>query len=171
MILTEEEVALKTKIWYNANKEYLEEMAVRRMVEKDRGKDHRKKGGTRKRKPISSASTPAEAAKQLVAAKKVSKKINQAVFDDMFESPESIEKIKQDSLKRKADDVDLDGYEVVEESGELPQAKVRKTDKDEEQDEDEEEDEEEEMVAPYGGYEQDHYDYEDNYYDYGDDDF
>ncbi|CEJ00569.1 hypothetical protein RMCBS344292_14621 [Rhizopus microsporus] len=172
MILTEEEVALKTKIWYNANKEYLEEMAVRRMVEKDKGgKDHKKKGGIRKKKPMSSASTPAEAAKQLVAAKKVSKKINQAVFDDMFESPESIEKIKQDSLKRKADDVDLDGYEVVEESGELPQAKVRKTDKDEEQDEDEEEDEEEEMAAPYGGYEQDHYDYEDNYYDYGDDDF
>lgn len=175
MILTEEEVALKTKIWYNTNKEYLEEMAVRRLVEKDKGtgKDKRTKG-SRKKKQHAPASTPAEAAKQLLATRKLSKKINQAVFDDMFESPESIEKIKQ-GTKRNIDETGSEGYEVVEEPGELPQAKAQKTGKEEEEevdeDEDEEEEEEEENTEyPTLNYQQDYVDYDD-YGDDGDDDF
>ncbi|EIE87227.1 hypothetical protein RO3G_11938 [Rhizopus delemar RA 99-880] len=175
MILTEEEVALKTKLWYNANKEYLEEMAVRRLVEKDKGtgKDKRTKGSRKKKQQVP-ASTPAEAAKQLLATKKLSKKINQAVFDDMFESPESIEKIKQ-GTKRNIDETGSEGYEVVEEPGELPQAKAQKTGKEEEEDVDDDDDEEEEeedenTEYPTLNYQQDYVDYDD-YGDDGDDDF
>ncbi|KAL9547919.1 hypothetical protein MBANPS3_005938 [Mucor bainieri] len=129
MILTPEEVTLKTKVWYNANKEYLQEMAVRRIMEKDRGgAPHGRKHKHKKKKQMQ-ANSPAEAAKQLLEKKKLSKKINQAVFDDMFESPESIAKIKaRDTLKKMAaggagatgsssSTADVGEYEVVEEPG------------------------------------------------------
>lgn len=133
MILTENEVALKTKIWYNANKEYLEEMAVRRMVEKDKG-GHSRRGKGLKKKKMPPPSTPAEAAKQLLLSKKLSKKINQAVFDDMFESAESIAKIKQrDAILRMNSNasIPLPGapeYEVVEEPGDIPDPNAKKAD-------------------------------------------
>ncbi|GAA5800907.1 hypothetical protein HPULCUR_006346 [Helicostylum pulchrum] len=125
MILTDREVALKTKIWYNANKDYLEEMAVRRVLESNKNYSHRKgKGGKKKKLPP--PSTPAEAAKQLLMNKKLSKKINQEVFDDMFESAESIAKIKQRDaiLKLSANAASpitvAPVYEVVEEPGDIP---------------------------------------------------
>ncbi|CAO3622878.1 unnamed protein product [Mucor fragilis] len=123
MILTPEEVTLKTKVWYNANKEYLEEMAVRRIMEKDRGAPYSRKNKHKKKKQPQ-ANSPAEAAKQLLEKKKLSKKINQAVFDDMFESPESIAKIKaRDTLKKMAGAnmvrADVGEYEVVEEPGDV----------------------------------------------------
>lgn len=130
MILTEEEVNLKTKIWYNANKEYLQEMAVRREVEKDKGTPYSRKGKGHKKKKLPPPSTPAEAAKQLLQNKKLSKKINQAVFDDMFESAESIAKIKQrDAISRMGGQnsiTDIPEYEVVEESGDVPVAGTQK---------------------------------------------
>lgn len=124
MILTEEEVNLKTRIWYNANKEYLQEMAVRRLVEKDKGGPYSRKGKGHKKKKLPPPSTPAEAAKQLLVNKRLSKKINQAVFDDMFESAESIAKIKQrDAITRMGGQTSVAGvpeYEVVEEPGDIP---------------------------------------------------
>lgn len=133
MILDEREVALKTKIWYNANKEYLEEMAVRRMVEKDKGYSHRRGKGAKKKK-MPPPSTPAEAAKQLMLSKKLSKKINQAVFDDMFESAESIAKIKQRDVINKITGNNnipspavVTDYEVVEEPGDIPDPNAKKT--------------------------------------------
>ncbi|KAI8645914.1 hypothetical protein BD408DRAFT_429082 [Parasitella parasitica] len=120
MILTPEEVNLKTKVWYNANKDYLEEMAIRRMVENEKGVPSTRKHKHKKKKQLP-ASSPAEAAKQLLEKKKLSKKINQAVFDDMFESPESIAKIKvRDTLKKmgSTNEMPVVGeYEVVEEPG------------------------------------------------------
>ncbi|KAL0095148.1 hypothetical protein J3Q64DRAFT_1632279 [Phycomyces blakesleeanus] len=136
MILTNDEVNAKTIVWYNANKEYLEEMAAKaRKQEMDRKNGiFTKKGKSGKRKRPTQANTPAEAAKQLVIQKKLSKKINQAVFDDMFESPESIAKIKaQDKLKRTLKDAvgdkvaDTSSWEIVEEPGEAGQAKRRKS--------------------------------------------
>ncbi|EPB90986.1 hypothetical protein HMPREF1544_02240 [Mucor circinelloides 1006PhL] len=129
MILTPEEVTLKTKVWYNANKEYLQEMAVRRMVEKDKGVPYGRKNKYKKKK-LPQANSPAEAAKQLLEKKKLSKKINQAVFDDMFESPESIAKIKaRDTLKKMAGVnvvADVGEYEVVEEPGDVNNTTVGK---------------------------------------------
>ncbi|KAI8354185.1 hypothetical protein BD560DRAFT_407830 [Blakeslea trispora] len=157
MILTEEEVAFKTKIWYNANKEYLEEMAVKRMIDKEKGHPVSRKNRHKKKKAYHPASTPAEAAKQLLANKKLSKKINQAVFDDMFESPESIAKLKaRDAVEKmtgKSIPAPVTEYEVVEESGDADaSAAKKKTDgtksttngdqTTEEQGEDEEDDEE-----------------------------
>lgn len=122
MILTPEEVNLKTRVWYNANKDFLEEMAVRRMVEKDKGFPYARKNKNKKKKQAA-ANSPAEAAKQLLEKKKLSKKINQAVFDDMFESPESIAKIKmRDTLKKMTGTSavpDVGEYEVVEEPGDV----------------------------------------------------
>ncbi|KAK4519825.1 uncharacterized protein ATC70_010068 [Mucor velutinosus] len=132
MILTPEEVTLKTKVWYNANKDYLEEMAVRRMVEKDRGGAPYARKNKHKKKKQPQANSPAEAAKQLLEKKKLSKKINQAVFDDMFESPESIAKIKaRDTLKKMAAgakmvNADVGEYEVVEEPGDVDVVPVGK---------------------------------------------
>ncbi|CAO3667071.1 unnamed protein product [Rhizopus stolonifer] len=182
MLLTEEESAVKAQIWYNANKGYLEEMAVRRLVEKDKGTGIKKKGGSRKKKDKVAASTPTEAAMQLIATKKLSRKINKDVFDDMFESPEAIKKIKEGSLKRSADEMVSGGYEVVEESGDLPQAKIQKKNKEgedgeeEDDDDDEEEEEEEEGEGdpteyPGMNYNQDNYVDYDDYGDDGDDDF
>jgi transcription factor IIIB subunit 2 len=133
MILTDREVALKTKIWYNANKDYLEEMAVRRVLESNKNYSHRK-GKSSKKKKLPPPSTPAEAAKQLLMNKKLSKKINQAVFDDMFESAESIAKIKQRDAIMKINGVSNAStptiapvYEVVEEPGDIPDPNAKKT--------------------------------------------
>ncbi|KAI8141097.1 hypothetical protein BJV82DRAFT_645506 [Fennellomyces sp. T-0311] len=137
MILTPQEVKVKTTIWYNANKDYLEEMKARMMkieMDKRNGIFVRKGKGSKKRK-FAPASTPTEAAKQLLTSKKFSKKINQAVFDGMFESPENIEKMKEmDKFKevmRQAgvseDSIGYAGYEVVEESGDTPSSKKQKT--------------------------------------------
>ncbi|KAG0168371.1 transcription factor TFIIIB subunit brf1 [Apophysomyces sp. BC1015] len=130
MLLNPEEVKMKTTVWFNANKEYLEEMEAKaKKLEMDRKNGvYPRKGKGQKKKRLPQASTPAEAAKNLVKAKKLSKKINQAVFDDMFESPESIARIKERDRKRSrqntADDAtDISNYEVVEESGDSPQAK------------------------------------------------
>ncbi|KAG2237600.1 hypothetical protein INT48_004503 [Thamnidium elegans] len=134
MILTDREVALKTKIWYNANKDYLEEMAVRRVLESNKNYSHRKSKGSKKKK-LPPPSTPAEAAKQLLMNKKLSKKINQEVFDDMFESAESIAKIKQRDAIMKINGTSNAStpttiapvYEVVEEPGDIPDPNAKKT--------------------------------------------
>ncbi|KAI9492772.1 cyclin-like protein [Zychaea mexicana] len=122
MILNPMEVKIKTRIWYDANKDYLEEMKAKlQKIEMDRR----------------NASTPAEAAKQLLTTKKFSKKINQAVFDGMFETPEAIEKIKEiDKLKEVLREANIDedtgdysAYEVVEESGDNGTSKKQKVGK------------------------------------------
>ncbi|KAF1805833.1 hypothetical protein FB192DRAFT_1321666 [Mucor lusitanicus] len=148
MILTPDEVTLKTKVWYNANKDYLQEMAVRRIMEKDRGGAPYARRNKHKKKKQAQASSPAEAAKQLLEKKKLSKKINQAVFDDMFESPESIAKIKaRDTLKKMAagggnaknmaSSADVGEYEVVEEPGDVDVVPVGKASNDDDDDDDE----------------------------------
>ncbi|CEP08257.1 hypothetical protein [Parasitella parasitica] len=131
MILTPEEVNLKTRVWYSANKDYLEEMAIRRMVGNEKGVSATRKAKHKKKKQPP-ASSPAEAAKQLLEKKKLSRKINQAVFDDMFESPESIAKIKvRDTLKKMGSTTevpDVGEYEVVEEPGDTaPTGKTSST--------------------------------------------
>ncbi|CAO3594341.1 unnamed protein product [Absidia cylindrospora] len=159
MLLSPMEVELKTVIWYNANKEYLEEMEAKaRKIEMDKKNGvYTKRNKGQKRKRLPAASTPAEAAKQLLNTRKISRKINQAVFDDMFESPETIAKIKEmDRLKHTDADASNQVMEVVEESGDVPAPKKKKRvdengnamvsaqgdDDDEGEDEDEDEDDE-----------------------------
>ncbi|KAI8343021.1 hypothetical protein BC941DRAFT_492198 [Chlamydoabsidia padenii] len=163
MILTPVEVELKTLIWYNANKEYLEEMEAKaRKIEMDKknGVYTKRSKGT-KRKKLPTASTPAEAAKRLLNTRKISRKINQAVFDDMFESPEALAKIKaMDRLKQagRRGSTTTDVMEVVEESGDAPVPKKKKALDDNgnhtqsgapgEEDEDEEDEEDDDDMDP-----------------------
>ncbi|KAI9250880.1 hypothetical protein BDA99DRAFT_204177 [Phascolomyces articulosus] len=141
MILTPSEVKIKSRIWYDANKDYLEEMKVKlQKIEMDRRNGiFIKRKGPKKRK-FTPSSTPAEAAKQLLTSKKFSKKINQAVFDGMFESAEAIEKIKEvDKFREILREANIDentgdysAYEVVEESGDTQASKKRKDGKENE---------------------------------------
>ncbi|KAI9309264.1 hypothetical protein BJ944DRAFT_173294 [Cunninghamella echinulata] len=161
VILSPEEVKIKSIIWYNENKEYLEEMEARaRKIEMDKKNGvYTKRNKSSKRKKLPAASTPAEAAKQLLNTRKISKKINQAVFDDMFESAESIERIKENDRRNRekglSNRMDDGPMEVVEESGDAPiPEKKRKVDEhgnaiptarsgnDQDEEEDEEDDEE-----------------------------
>ncbi|KAI7849014.1 hypothetical protein BDC45DRAFT_521736 [Circinella umbellata] len=134
MILSPIEVKIKSRIWYDANKDYLEEMKIKlQKIEMDRRNGvFIKRKGSKKRKFTPSA-TPAEAAKQLLTTKKFSKKINQAVFDGMFESAEAIEKIKEvDKFREILREAKIDentgdysAYEVVEETGDTNTSKKR----------------------------------------------
>ncbi|CAO3618959.1 unnamed protein product [Cunninghamella echinulata] len=161
VILSPEEVKIKSIIWYNENKEYLEEMEARaRKIEMDKKNGvYTKRNKSSKRKKLPAASTPAEAAKQLLNTRKISKKINQAVFDDMFESAESIERIKENDRRNRekglSNRMDDGPMEVVEESGDAPiPEKKRKLDEhgnaistarngnDQEEEEDDDDDEE-----------------------------
>jgi transcription factor IIIB subunit 2 len=55
----------------------------------------------KKKRRISQAATPAEVAKQQLSTRKFSVDINPDMFDNLFESPESIEKIKMADKKKK----------------------------------------------------------------------
>ncbi|KAI8073046.1 hypothetical protein BC940DRAFT_250460 [Gongronella butleri] len=150
MILTPDEVEIKSLVWYNANKDYLEEMAAKqRKIEMDRknGVYPRRKPGKRKRM-LETPNTPAEAAKQLFQTRKISKKINQAVFDDMFETPETIAKIKEMDRRRDSavSAAPAGGYEIVEESGDLPPPQPAKEEQVHSEDEDDEEMDVEDMA-------------------------
>jgi transcription factor IIIB subunit 2 len=85
MILTPEEVKLKTQMWHAENKEYLKGRFVN-VKQKITKKIILQQ--TKKKRRISQAATPAEAAKQLLSTRKFSAEINPNVFDDLLESPE-----------------------------------------------------------------------------------
>ncbi|KAK6509845.1 transcription factor TFIIIB subunit brf1 [Arthrobotrys musiformis] len=93
VMMTPEEVALKTKIWYEYNREYILAQEQKRLkAEADEkagiGKKARKKRG--KAKPRDSsfpdlAASPAEAAREMMKKKTFSRKINYAALDSLFE--------------------------------------------------------------------------------------
>ncbi|KAK6337780.1 transcription factor TFIIIB subunit brf1 [Orbilia brochopaga] len=93
IMMTPEEVALKTKIWYEYNREYLLQQEAKRLkMEADEkagvGKKTRKKRG--KTKPRDSSfpdmpASPAEAAREMMKKKTFSRKINYAALDSLFE--------------------------------------------------------------------------------------
>ncbi|KAF3923203.1 hypothetical protein ABW20_dc0109915 [Dactylellina cionopaga] len=93
IMMNPEEVALKTKIWYEYNREYLLAQEAKRLkAEADEkagiGKKARKKRG--KTKPRDSSfpdmpASPAEAAREMLKKKTFSRKINYAALDSLFE--------------------------------------------------------------------------------------
>ncbi|KAF3080443.1 transcription factor TFIIIB subunit brf1 [Orbilia oligospora] len=93
VMMSPEEVALKTKIWYEYNREYLLTQEAKRLkAEADEkagiGKKARKKRG--KAKPRDSSfpdmpASPAEAAREMMKKKTFSRKINYAALDSLFE--------------------------------------------------------------------------------------
>ncbi|ORX95439.1 BRF1-domain-containing protein [Basidiobolus meristosporus CBS 931.73] len=90
VILDDEEVKVKTEVWTENNKEYLEQLEAKRKREElnqqlgINTKTHRKRR-KKSTKPTTPAQTVVEAAKQMLNTKKVSKKINYAVLESLFE--------------------------------------------------------------------------------------
>jgi transcription factor IIIB subunit 2 len=148
VILTPEEVKQKTQVWYAENKEYIKERLGKREAE-----DNKEDRPSTKKRRINQAATPAEAAKQLLSTKKFSAKINPDVFDSMFESPESIEKIKMADRKRKEETGELaepPDYEVVEEPGFMPfSGEANEGDNGEDDDDDDDDDEDDDIDGGY----------------------
>jgi len=90
VILNEEEVEFKTRVWTNENKDWIEaQEAKRRQAIMDLENGVVRKPRTKKRNtnkdPAPTAQTPAEAAKKLLTQTKISKKINYAAIDHLFE--------------------------------------------------------------------------------------
>ncbi|CAO3679751.1 unnamed protein product [Umbelopsis ramanniana] len=152
MLLNDEEVEIKTKVWYEFNKEYLEEQRIKMEKEiMDRKNGVYKKTGSRKKKTATGpAASPADAAKQLVASKKISRKINRTIFNELFEDEGSLEALKSRTstpepsmLATQKDSAyggsqlrptaakgdEYAGYDVVEESGDIPTTNGKANDK------------------------------------------
>ncbi|CAG8633009.1 14512_t:CDS:10 [Acaulospora morrowiae] len=96
VILSEEEVKIKTQVWMDMNREYLKEVEEKRKKqEMDRANGIGVRRHKRPRKGKSDehavASTPAEAARRLFEERNLSKKINFKVLDSLFDNiPDSI---------------------------------------------------------------------------------
>ncbi|KAG8924921.1 transcription factor TFIIIB subunit brf1 [Tulasnella sp. 419] len=94
VILSEEEVRLKTRVWVELNKDYLEKIAAKGLEEEEGRSVVRK---TRVKKPKSKprdsttaqGATPAEAVGHLLKKKKFSRKINYEAVKSLFKNPSS----------------------------------------------------------------------------------
>ncbi|KAF8583525.1 BRF1-domain-containing protein [Ramaria rubella] len=93
MILTEEEVKLKERIWVELNREYLENLAANAIREQNgepgniKTRKRRKTGSTNKPRDSSNAhgATAAESVRNFVTKnKKFSRKINYSAYDSLF---------------------------------------------------------------------------------------
>ncbi|CAG8489515.1 8691_t:CDS:10, partial [Racocetra fulgida] len=83
IVLSEEEVKIKTQVWMDMNHEYLKEVeAKRKKQEIDRANGI----GVRKSDDQTVASTPAEAARRLFEERNLSKKINFKILDSLFDN-------------------------------------------------------------------------------------
>ncbi|CAG8752549.1 12951_t:CDS:10 [Dentiscutata erythropus] len=91
IVLSEEEVKIKTQVWMDMNHEYLKEVeAKRKKQEIDRangiGVRRHKRPRKGKNDDQTVASTPAEAARRLFEERNLSKKINFKVLDSLFDN-------------------------------------------------------------------------------------
>ncbi|RIB03051.1 Brf1-like TBP-binding domain-containing protein [Gigaspora rosea] len=91
IVLSEEEVKIKTQVWMDMNHEYLKEVeAKRKKQEIDRangiGVRRHKRPRKGKNDDQTAASTPAEAARRLFEERNLSKKINFKVLDSLFDN-------------------------------------------------------------------------------------
>ncbi|TIC26717.1 BRF1-domain-containing protein [Wallemia mellicola] len=119
MILGEDEVRVKERIWMEFNKDYLEKIALHQAT----GQDQQKKPRRKKRKAKDQSAKPenaAEAASQVLKQRKISKKINYNALDGLFKkdtgTPE-INSLAPGEVDDKDDDKE-DAKEDEEEEGE-----------------------------------------------------
>ena len=93
-LLSPEDAAKKEKVWVNENKTWLRQQQLRMWEAKQQEGKPPKVKRVRKQKPrigegqTSAASTPAEAAKNALKARSLSKRINYAALDDVFKEVE-----------------------------------------------------------------------------------
>eukprot|EP01137_Pigoraptor_chileana_P034807 Opistho-2@27902 len=93
MILTADEAQIKAQIWNEMNREYIEEQAEKERLEavaKEEGTsrapvERKRKKRRSDRKPADPAENPQQAIRQMLASRKMSKKINYAVLEGLGE--------------------------------------------------------------------------------------
>ncbi|KAG8845069.1 transcription factor TFIIIB subunit brf1 [Tulasnella sp. 330] len=119
-LLTEEEVKLKTRVWVELNREYLEKIAAKGLDEEE-GVSAKKKSKPKKPKqtPRDSMSargaTPAEAVGHLLKKPKFSRKINYSAVETLFKSPVAISKIGKAPMSSWDDAGDTTNLQIDEE--------------------------------------------------------
>ncbi|OZJ03788.1 hypothetical protein BZG36_03008 [Bifiguratus adelaidae] len=101
VMLDEEEVRNKTQVWYEFNKDWLVDQAIKkRKIEEDKKMGvHRPKPKRKSKKPQQpyNASSPAEAAAYLARSKpQFSKKINYDAFKSLFKSEEELGQMRRE---------------------------------------------------------------------------
>ncbi|KAK9898175.1 BRF1-domain-containing protein [Cystobasidium minutum MCA 4210] len=91
LILTEEEVRIKERLWMEFNKDYLANVAEKHLRAELDEKPIKRRDRKKKQQPrdssMPSGETAAEAAKSLLKQKKFSKKINYAAIDKLLAEP------------------------------------------------------------------------------------
>ncbi|KAI7834568.1 cyclin-like protein [Kickxella alabastrina] len=85
IMLTEEEVKQKTEIWDRENKEFMEERERKRMA-KEADSSGRKRRRSTKKKVVIAGATPLESAQNMLAMRRLSKKINYDVLGKLFDN-------------------------------------------------------------------------------------
>ncbi|KAJ1717993.1 transcription factor TFIIIB subunit brf1, partial [Coemansia biformis] len=85
IILNDDEVQLKTELWDRENKEFVEEQERRRLA-RERDEGARKRRRSTKKKVVVVGATPLESAQNLLATRRLSKKINYEVLGKLLVS-------------------------------------------------------------------------------------
>ncbi|KAG9304737.1 hypothetical protein G9A89_003911 [Geosiphon pyriformis] len=87
VILTEQEIEIKTRIWWKENGQFMKELREKqiRAAQNQSGRTKRKRNKKAKPNEQEEFSSPAEAAKKMLTEKRLSKKINYDVLDSLFE--------------------------------------------------------------------------------------
>ncbi|KAI8324021.1 BRF1-domain-containing protein [Martensiomyces pterosporus] len=85
IMLTEEEVSMKTEIWDRENKEFMEEQARKRLA-KEMEKGPNKRRRSTKKRVAATGATPLESAQNMLAMRRLSKKINYDVLGKLLDS-------------------------------------------------------------------------------------
>ncbi|KAJ2772442.1 transcription factor TFIIIB subunit brf1, partial [Coemansia nantahalensis] len=85
IILNEDEVQLKTELWDRENKEFVEEQERRRLA-RERDEGARKRRRSTRKKVVVVGATPLESAQNMLATRRLSKKINYDVLGKLLVS-------------------------------------------------------------------------------------
>ncbi|KAJ1956347.1 transcription factor TFIIIB subunit brf1 [Dispira parvispora] len=165
-ILSATEIEEKTALWMVNNADYLKEQELKKALKDTQAMyvGQRKKRAKANTSRIEPSTTAAEAARKLLTQKRLSKKINYAVLDNLFDAPANGQTngVKGKSTVGSPSMLSpLPGgsraqspvREIVEEEGEPPQTTENNDEIAEEEDEEDDEDFDEEFVnqsALYG---------------------
>ncbi|KAJ2702784.1 transcription factor TFIIIB subunit brf1 [Coemansia sp. IMI 203386] len=85
IMLTEDEVKVKTEIWDRENKDFMEERERKRLA-KEAESGGRKRRRSTKKKVLVAGATPLESAQNMLATRRLSKKINYDVLGKLFDN-------------------------------------------------------------------------------------
>lgn len=84
IMLTEEEVKEKTEIWDRENKEFVEEQERKRQAKEVEMSTRKRRKSTKRKLNLPAGETPFESAQQMLAMRRLSKKINYEVLEKLL---------------------------------------------------------------------------------------